>query len=76
VSPPPVGAWLSWKPRPLDPRIIDYHIKSHSNSSQLCEGVYPEGATQKEVLAKVEGTFGGRFEQFGGGRFRYIAYTD
>lgn len=63
-------------PRPLDPTKIDYRIKSHSNSSQICEGVYPDGTTRAQVLARVEGTFGGRFEHFGGGKFKYIAYTD
>lgn len=66
----------SWSPRPLDPRKIDYRTRSHSNSSQICEGVYPEGTAQSEVEARVKGTFGGRFEQFGGGTFKYIAYTD
>jgi len=32
-----------------------------------------DGATVESV---VKGTFGGRFEQFGGGKFKYIAYTD
>jgi len=64
------------KPTPLDPRKIDYRIKGHSNASQLCEGVYPETATMEEVELRVRGTFGGRFESFGNGRFRYIAYTD
>ncbi len=64
------------QPRPLDPRKIDYRIHSHSNASQRCEGVYPEGTTSKEVEAVVRGSFGGRFEHFGGGTFRYIAYTD
>lgn len=70
------GVWESWKPRPLDPRKIDYHIKVHTNSSQICEGVYPEGTQQSEVLALVKGTFGGRFEYFKDGKFKYIAYTD
>ncbi len=65
-----------WKPRELDKSKIDYRIKSHSYCSQICEGVYPEGTTQDEVEGKVKGTFGGRFEQFGNGRFKYIAYTD
>lgn len=64
------------KPQPLDPRKIDYRIKSHSNASQICEGVYPEGTTIAEVEARVRGTFGGRFEHFGEGTFRYVAYTD
>lgn len=62
--------------RPLDPTKIDYRIRSHSSSSQICEGVYPEGTTKAEVEARVRGTFGGRFESFGNGRFKYIAYTD
>lgn len=39
-------------------------------------GVYPAGTTQAEVEAVVAGTFGGRFESFGDGKFDYIAYTD
>jgi len=62
--------------RVLDPSKIDYTISMHSNSSQKCEGVYPPGTTREEVLARVKGTFGGRFESFGGGKFSYIAYTD
>lgn len=64
------------KPRPLDPRKIDYRIKGHSNASQICEGVYPEGTERAEVEKRVRGTFGGRFEHFGNGKFKYIAYTD
>jgi len=64
------------KPRPLDPTKIDYRIHMHSNSSQRVEGVYPLGTPQAEVEAQVRGTFGGRFNYFGGGRFEYIAYTD
>jgi hypothetical protein len=30
----------------------------------------------KDVEQVVKGTFGGRFEAFGDGRFRYVAYTD
>lgn len=64
------------KPRQLDSTKIDYRIKMHSGSSQLCEGVYPEGTTREVVESVVKGTFGGRFELFDGGKFRYIAYTD
>lgn len=64
------------KKRVLDPTKIDYRIESHSNSSQLCIGVYPEGTTSKDVETVVKGTFGGRFAKFGGGRFEYVAYTD
>lgn len=65
-----------YKPRPLDPRKIDYRITSHSNASQIVTGVYPDGTTSAEVEALVKGTFGGRFNRFGGGQFEYIAYTD
>ena len=61
---------------PLDPTKIDYRIKTHTNSSQICEGVYPEGTTREDVEKLVKGTFGGRFVYFEGGKFKYIAYTD
>lgn len=70
------GGFESYKPRPLDPRKLDYHNKSHSNASMIKEGVYPEGMTRAEVEARVRGTFGGRFDHFGNGRFKYVAYTD
>lgn len=62
--------------RKLDSTKIDYVIKAHSNSSQICEGVYPLTATRGDVIKKVKGTFGGRFEYFRAGKFKYIAYTD
>jgi hypothetical protein len=62
--------------RVLDPTKIDYRIETHSNSSQLCIGVYPPGTTAAEVEARVKGTFGGRFNSFKDGRFEYVAYTD
>jgi hypothetical protein len=65
-----------YKPRELDHTKIDYRIKMHTNSSQICEGVYPEGTTSEEVRRVVNGTFGGRFEYFRDGKFKYIAYTD
>lgn len=67
---------ISYERRPLDPRKIDYHSMSHSNSSMKKVGVYPEGTTRTQVEALVKGTFGGRFESFGDGKFSYIAYTD
>lgn len=70
------GVYRSWEPRPLDPRKIDYRINSHTHASQICEGVYPEGTTMEEVRKLVIGTFGGRFEYFRDGKFKYIAYTD
>lgn len=74
-----VADWLvSWsKPRPRDPRKIDWNDKPHSGCSMIKEGVYPEGTTATQVLDAIgRGTFGGRFEHFGGGKFKYIAYTD
>ena len=65
-----------YKPRPLDNTKIDYRVKMHTASSQICEGVYPEGTTAIETRAVVNGTFGGRFEHFGNGKFKFIAYTD
>ena len=58
------------------PTKIEYRIKPHSGSSQLCIGSYPDGTTQKDVEALVKGTFGGRFNSFGNGRFEYVALTD
>lgn len=68
--------FISWEPRPLDPTKIDYRTRSHTHFSQICEGVYPEGTTREQVLERVKGTFGGRFEHFGNGTFKYIAHTD
>lgn len=65
-----------YRPKPLDNTKIDYRTKMHTASTQICEGVYPEGTAQKTVESVVRGTFGGRFEHFGGGKFKYIAYTD
>lgn len=62
--------------RVLEDKKIDYQVFSHSNCSQKCVGVYPDGTTSLEVEDKVRGTFGGRFESFGNGKFVYIAYTD
>lgn len=74
------GAWTHYRPRPLDPTKIDWHSKSHTHASMIKEGVYPQSgdddADRKAVLEKVRGTFGGRFNHFGNGRFEYVAYTD
>lgn len=59
-----------------DPPRFTVRHKPHSNSSMLVEGTYQDGVTRAEVEARVQGTFGGRFEHFGGGSYRYIAYTD
>lgn len=73
---PKTGVYRCWEPRPLDPSKIDYHTKSHTHFSSIREGVYPPGTTRQEVEEKVKGTFGGRFEHFGSGTFKYVAYTD
>ncbi len=65
-----------YKPKPLDNTKIDYRIKTHTAATMILEGVYPEGTTKEEVRIVVDGTFGGRFEHFGNGKFRFIAYTD
>lgn len=64
------------RPRPLDSTKIDWRSKMHSGCSMIKEGVYPEGTTAAEVRKVVDGTFGGHFESFGNGRFKFIAYTD
>lgn len=66
----------AWKPRPLDPTRIDYRNHPHSSCSMIKEGVYPDGTTMEEVRKVVDGTFGGRFEYFRDGNFKFIAYTD
>ncbi len=55
---------------------IEYDILSHTHFTQICEGVYPEGTTMEDVLKKVNGSFGGRFQHFDDGKFKFIAYTD
>lgn len=54
---------------------IEWYPQGHTNFSMKKIGVYPKGK-EEEVRKLVEGTFGGRFEQFGNGKFIYIAYTD
>lgn len=79
----PNGAWMGWRKRPLDPSKLDYYSGAHvgsdglaSTCSMVKEGVYPEHMTRADVEKVVRGTFGGHFASFGGGRFKYIAYTD
>ena len=65
-----------YKPRPLDNTKIDYRSKMHTAATMIKEGVYPEGTTMEEVRKVVNGTFGGRFDFFKNGKFKFIAYTD
>ena len=70
------GTWISLGLRPLDATKVDWYSRSHSNSSMIKEGVYPDGVTSNDVRKLVDGTFGGRFEYFRDGKFKFIAYTD
>jgi hypothetical protein len=65
-----------YKPKPLDNTKIDYRIKMHTGSTMIKEGVYPKGTPIEKVRKVVNGTFGGRFEYFKDGKFKFIAYTD
>ena len=75
---PGVAEWKFWEPRKLDNTKIDYRTIPHTHFSMILEGVYPESMSPEDARKEIEkkGTFGGRFEQFGGGKFRFIAYTD
>lgn len=74
----------SYRLRELDATKIDWHSFSHSSCSMIKEGVYPQSGDTPEAKAAdiaavrkvVDGTFGGRFEHIGNGRFKFIAYTD
>ncbi|MCD5994186.1 hypothetical protein KDX38_10845 [Pseudomonas sp. CDFA 602] len=68
--------YIQTRPRVLDPTKIDWVAKLHSSSSMIKEGVYPPNLSREEVEKEVLGTFGGRFEYFRDGKFKYIAYTD
>lgn len=74
------GNYRSWEPRPLDPTKIDWRSHGHTHFSMIKEGVYPQSdddaADRENVRKAVDGTFGGRFERFGDGFFKFIAYTD
>ncbi|MEE8423871.1 MAG: hypothetical protein V3S49_04965 [Thermodesulfobacteriota bacterium] len=68
--------WTPSRPKPLDNAKIDWRWRGHTHFSMIKYGVYPEGTTAEEVRKKVNGTFGGRFNHFGGGKFEFVAYTD
>jgi hypothetical protein len=48
----------------------------HTHFTMIKFGVYPDSMTMDDVRLIVDGSFGGRFERFGNGRFKFIAYTD
>jgi len=68
--------WERLRNAPLDNTKVSWRYIPHTHFTMIKEGVYPEHMTREEVEKEVIGTFGGRFEQFGGGKFKYIAYTD
>lgn len=79
--------WARWRAEqerirnlPLDNTKVSWRSRSHSSCSMIKEGVYPQSenkAADREMVQKeVDGTFGGRFEHFGNGKFKFIAYTD
>jgi len=76
VTGKPVLEMFEHKPRPLDSTKIDWRDQMHSGCSMKKVGVYPVGTTMEAVRKEVDGTFGGHFESFGGGKFVFIAYTD
>lgn len=77
---PWVREWERLRSLPLDNTKVSWRDSAHSSCSMIKEGVYPQtgnDAADREMVRKVvNGTFGGRFESFGGGRFKFIAYTD
>jgi len=58
------------------PDGLKWTSSSHTGSSMIKEGEYPEGMTKEEVQKWIDGTFGGRFDSFAFGKFKFIAYTD
>ena len=79
--------WASWAKEqerlaalPLDNTKVSWRSRSHTHFSMIKEGVYPqsgdEAADRAAVRKEVDGTFGGHFQSFGGGHFKFIAYTD
>lgn len=70
------GTYRTWTERTLDASKIDWTSHSHTSFSMIKRGVYPEGVTACDVRKLVDGTFGGRFNSFGDGKFEFVAYTD
>lgn len=70
------GTYRYWEPRPLDRTKLDWRSHGHTHFSMIKEGCYPPGMGMAEVEKELRGTFGGRFESFAKGLFKYIAYTD
>lgn len=58
------------------PSGVQYKCLPHSSCSMIKEGTYPLNMSSADVEKEVQGTFGGKFERFQDGHFRYVAYTD
>lgn len=56
--------------------VIEWENRRQTASTMVKEGRYSPRVTQEEVRRAVDGQFGGRFELFHEGRFRFVAYTD
>lgn len=72
--------WDRLRNLPLDNTKVSWRDAHHTHFSMIKEGVYPQSgddsADREMVIKEVRGTFGGRFDYFGDGKFKYIAYTD
>ena len=72
--------WDRIRNAPLDNTKVSWRDATHTHFTMIKEGVYPQSdndAADREMVRKaVDGTFGGRFEYFGSGKFKFIAYTD
>jgi hypothetical protein len=64
----------------LDNTKISYYSFPHTHFSMRFKGVYPkdwnDDYAQKEIIKKINSSFGGRFSSFKNGEFEYIGYTD
>jgi hypothetical protein len=60
------------------PNTLMYIDEGHTHFSMIKKGVFPASMTADQLLEKIKGTFGGRFERLNTqtGAFKYIAYTD
>jgi len=59
-----------------DSQKVSFSTRPHTGFSMIVEGTCPKSMSPEEVERHVQGTFGGRFVSFGGGEFKYIAYTE
>lgn len=55
---------------------VRYQILYHSETAQKIVGTYADGVTKEDIIHLLGGPLGGRFTDFGEGRFTYIVYMD